>query len=501
MSDLPAQQISSISNMATNIPKPRSMLAQGVSWLLISGAVFVAAWIATYFRYANQRSLLTENVLVLNLFVLPVILTGVIAFGRYLYRSYLAQQAEAEQVRQQAIATEKAAEAAKQARAADRRFDHISILAASVYTPLGTDAADIIKALEEKGPMAALSLDSSLLDLNGHTLITARIQALDESEAEDNSHTTRIASILHNTLDELFSGIDIETLQSAISLSNAPAKREAEPEIEAFYQLQDSAPPLPELQVHLILPEGLPAQSHTSLSNQLREQIKASALRQLPLVLTLHQDASVVYPLLNTAISTLRETTSQIILLAGVDSMIDESLVNTLLMQNKIRTVNEAGGRLSADKVIPGEGGGALLLMNASLALHGITPLATIYRPAIATESETGSDMISRAHLHATEDGNQPPPDIAHAFCDSPHSRSNMDVAKALSIALHHIDPVAQRVPVNQSFGHIGMASSVTSLALAAQYTAQAACGAICIGAQEQLIAAVTLLPVNTASS
>ena len=503
MLDNPTRTITSISNTSSHTPKPRSVIAQGVSWLLLSGTVFIVAWIATYFRYTNQRSLLTENVLVLNLFVLPVILTGVIAFGRYLYRNYLAQQAEEEQAKQQAIAAEKAAEEAKLERAADRRFDHISVFAASVYTPLGNSTTDIMATLEKQGPMAALALDSSLLDQNGYSLITARIQALDEQDANDIIHTTRIAEILRNTLDDLLIEADIDALQEAITQSESPATRDEKSEAATFYQQQDTSPALPELQVHLILPEILPAQSFTTLSNQLREQIKLSSLSALPLHLTLHHDASAVYLLINNSISALREIPSQIILIAGADSLINEALIDTLLTQNKIRTVSEQGGRLSADKLIPGEGGAALILVSATLAQHGIQPLATLHRPAIAADAdnEAGSDIISRAHLHTGVKPNQPLPDITQAYCDSPHSRTNHDVAQALSIALHHINPIAQRVSVNQAFGYTGVAGGITSIALAAQHTAQAGCGAICIGAHEKLDAAITLIPANTGTS
>ena len=100
MPTIPDLHNAPISNISSNIPKPKSMLVQGMTWMLVGGAIFIVAWISTYFRYANQRSLLTENVLVINLFVLPIILTGVIAFGRYLYNSFQAQQAEKEQAQQ-----------------------------------------------------------------------------------------------------------------------------------------------------------------------------------------------------------------------------------------------------------------------------------------------------------------------------------------------------------------------------------------------------------------
>lgn len=501
MKNNPAPQSSSVSNTASHMPKPRSFVARGVSWLLISGVVFATAWIATYLRYSSQRSLLTENVLLLNLFVLPVILTGVIAFGRYLYRSYLAQLAAEEQARQQVIATTKATEAAKQDRATDRRFDHISILAASVYTPLGNNAADIMAILEKQGPLAALSLDSNLLDTDGNTLITARIEALDKADAEDLSRTARIAGILRNTLDDLLVGVDFETLQEAIGQYKVATASDVKPEIEVFYQQHDTTQQPPELQVHLILPEALPAQSITSLSNQLREQIKASALGPLLLHLSLHHDTGAVYPLVNSAISTMLESTGKIILLAGADSLIDEAIIDTLLAQNKIRTVSEPSGRLSAEKLIPGEGGAALLLASSNLTQHNVQPLATLHRPAIAAANEAGCDLISCAHLLGSIESNQPLPEITQAFCDSPHSRSNQAVAQALSIALHHIDPIAQRVSVNQAFGYMGVAGGISSLALAAQHTDQSESGAICIGAQDGLNAAVTLLPSNTVHS
>jgi hypothetical protein len=493
------------------------VLKAGALWL----AITVLVWLITIWHWQSNGHDASTGDIVGQLFALPVVLT-VFMLGVLWGVKRLREQAAkpvlpvvsataVTAVTDDAAAQPTAAAAGAHAavRDEDPRMLSAWILAEAVTSAAGPDAASAWSGLQSRTVRPAL--DSTLQDLDGMPIFTARVADLDARDWLDahaelarpevaplSEAVVRGLALLEGPLHHMLAAVaELAEVSNASTEPQGMAARGGQPGVDeatgmkahlsgvavpvnkAHVQAREAV--APRLTVRLLLPADWPQAERDVAVDWLRSQCGglldwAEATRAKGLRWStepLERPEHLWDELDRQIVQWSRDPRPELMLILAADSALNDNSVERMQAVGELFTSAHQTGK------VPGEAAAGLLLANAhwpSLAPHAGQAMAPVrmWRPVRATRDKSadaagrvGATVLGAALQQAVA-LNQADKDSLLVVSDADHRASrSAELFEALQDVLPGVDPMLAVTRVGEACGELGLARALVPSALA----------------------------------
>lgn len=457
-------------------------------WLLVLAAICAMIWLGVVAYWQETRRAVDEVDVALFIAALPLAVFAITVGGWYgaaaIRRARAAQPVATTNANRDSPALD--------VHDVEHRFQ-LAVHAVAMNTAAGVDTETVLTVLQEKRALAAPSKD--IFDAGGFRVAMARVASLDLAEASDcyrgwlktqdparhpddeqTERLLRCLALLAPPLEEIFNVLPA-LLQPPKAQATAPTLRPSARPAAATW-------PPPTLRVVVLASDDFGDAARAALKARL-EPLLASAVAasRAPVSLLIPPrigDSAAVQILDRFTVEANRSGLPDVLLLIGVDSLADAASVGRLERMGRLRTATQPRGET------PGEGAFAILLRATPAQATEPVPLARVHRAAQTTR-ERAVDERGKVSSVALRDA------VASALADTALEAGTCgslvcdgdglgvrgaEAAETMNACLGRLDAVADRMDLAAVFGHLGAASFVASLGIAATQcrVAQTAC-------------------------
>jgi hypothetical protein len=471
-------------------------LHRTLRWLLILAAICAVVWLGTIIYWQETRRAVDEGDVARFIIGLPLAL-----FGATL-TLWLGAQALLRRTRTgitpavQAPSTNAMASDAE----APSHF-RIAILSATAATPSG-DAAAVLAALQNPDKLTAPAA-SVFYDDEGFRIPLFRLNSLDTADvAQWHQHW-------HENTDPSPDGspnAPSERLLRSLSLLIAPLDEARELLTDVLQPTPVTTPPPtlvrpsahappvaapspPRVQALVLIPSETPEPALRALrafvESRLQTWLPGNPAHVTLSAPTARNGADIISTLHQMLANDNGRRGRNVVLLIGTDSLVDESIVNRLMSDGQLATARRPEG------ITPGEG--AFVVAFAAESLAPSLAAAYLHQPARVQRmqpadvgSKVVADALQQALQNACSNAQQNASACAALIVDgNGRGRRAVEAAQAMTFALDHLDPVADRLDSGALLGELGAAQFPALLTIAATFAT----------AQQQTCAVAALSP------
>lgn len=419
--------------------------------LFLTILVFSISWLAVLIAWHSSNRAISVSDVGLYLIALPLGALALLYGGYSLWRRAPAQPHPTDHATAPQLAD--GAPAATPARQPGAK---IALLGSALICAAGTSAAELAESIERADEV--LDLDPALRSDDGFPVMTARVGDLDHSELDawlssmasekPREETVRAIALLER--------VTVECLETLAGERQTGGKRTFELDVRC---LASDAWREEEMRLaRLRLEHVFDANQFQSSSLTLQSSVAVSQswhhIEQFMVAAAPHQSPA------------------RLMLLLASGSALSATAVKHL----------EAAGRLfsatNQQGIVPGEAAAALLLSSceASSAL-GLPAQALLVAPlfekvSAAENRRVDHSVLARLIQTGIEELSIERGEIAALVCDGDHpSPRGAEIASAMTEAVSHLDPVAQRASIHARCGDTGAVGPLLALALSSLQT------------------------------
>jgi len=467
-------------------------------WLsrtLIVAAAFSACWLGALWYWRSTTRMPDTGDIVIWLLLMPLFLLLVLWAGRKIIAAVSARSAAAAAV---AAATASQAAAAPVPDAAQPAA--LVVLAGALNMPHGDNVDSLSEALRSR--QANLQLDPSLLDERGYPILSGRAASVDSlAQQETMDEWLQLHHPDHVLDDEQWRALSLGSVV-ATELAYGLGPHPALPAYLDALQAGKATPPLPTLQLVLLLPAEWHAPQRAVAADWLRNIIELHGWPQAHVATVLADAGANVAAGPLALVDSLSKRAQQaeqpfLCMLLACGSRIGEESVQAWADQFILLDSRHPDGR------VPGEGAAGLLLADRAQGALFDAPDAALLYPAAsgarassadgrgridsALITQQATDLLASAGIAAST------VTLVSADSDARASRVGETLGMATNL-LPELDPAGQVVTVAGSCGDAGDATLLAALVLAQHHVRSGAGAALCVSNLDPVQRSVALL-------
>lgn len=352
----------------------------------------------------------------------------------------------------------------------------ILITASTIHTRFGTEASDIINAIQDN--KTKFELDSELTDVNGYPVLTGRIKDLDTTAAL--AHFRQFITTL-SLPEQTWQAEDQRTITLAhnvcldLAQSLVAYQINTNPTIYLASVLPSSWTEAQIHQIRIWLIELLVTQGLA------REQIMPSPLNALNLDDPLH-----IIDKINT--QTNQQTSSELHLIIASDSYISESALHTTFT---------IPGEAAAGLIIAGQQWANTLALPAHVQAHRL--IQRKRDKSADAAGKTKPDTLIETAEHAIEIANISKSAISTIFSDSDERPTRLgELFETINTTLPDIEITENCFQIARYCGEIGTTANLIAVATAVDQVKKSEQAALCLCNNDSLIRSAIILNIAT---